>query len=142
MACRNKEKCEAAANSIKQSCEGKTNLGELVTIELDLASLTSVRNCANSLLKDEARIDLLINNAGVMMCPKSYTDDGYEMQFATNHLGHFLLTLMLLPKIVQSPAARIVNVSSMAHTSMTAQKVDIQYHCKLFLFISRRPHRL
>lgn len=117
MACRNIEKATEAANEIKQLCKDKNNLGEIVVTELDLSNLTSVRNCARYLMENEKNIDLLINNAGVMMCPKTFTVDGYELQFATNHLGHFLLTLLLLPKIIQSTPARIVNVSSRAHES-------------------------
>ena len=77
-----------------------------------------MRECAKNLNETEPKIHILINNAGVMMCPYKKTDDGYEMQFQTNHLGHFLLTLLLLPKIKNSaPGCRIINVSSMEHTS-------------------------
>lgn len=64
------------------------------------------------------KVNILVNNAGVMMCPYMETADGFEMQFGTNHLGHFLLTLMLIPKIKESTPARIVTVSSRAHLSM------------------------
>lgn len=115
MACRNKQKATEAANDIKLLCKSTSNVGELVVEELDLTSLNSVRQCAKTLLNKENRIDLLINNAGVMTCPESKTQDGFETQFGTNHLGHFLLTLLLLPKIVQSAPSRIVTVSSKAH---------------------------
>ncbi|XP_039288387.1 retinol dehydrogenase 13 isoform X6 [Nilaparvata lugens] len=115
MACRNLEKAEEAANDIRKTLEGVENVGELSIKHLDLSSLSSVRKCAEQLLKEETNIHLLINNAGVMMCPRQLTEDGYEMQFATNHLGHFLLTLILLPRILNSAPARIVNVSSIAH---------------------------
>lgn len=64
-----------------------------------------------------SQINILVNNAGVMMCPLSQTEDGFEMHFGTNHLGHFLLTMLLLPRIKKSTPARIVTVSSRAHTS-------------------------
>lgn len=83
--------------------------------QLDLSSLQSVRDCAERINKKVSKIDLLINNAGIMMCPESRTVDGIEMQFGTNHLGHFLFTNLLLDKIRQSPKARIINLSSIAH---------------------------
>ncbi|KAF5281075.1 hypothetical protein FQR65_LT14871 [Abscondita terminalis] len=116
MACRNVEKANEAAKDIKADCEGQDKLGEIVVTELDLCSLDSVRKCAARLLESEKRIDILINNAGVMMCPQSKTADGFETQFGTNHLGHFLFTLLLLPRIIASSPARIVNVSSRAHS--------------------------
>ncbi|XP_023310168.1 retinol dehydrogenase 11-like [Anoplophora glabripennis] len=115
LACRNLDKANQAVADINQACKELENLGTLLIAKLDLASLKSVRDCAARLLKNEKRIDLLINNAGVMMCPKSLTKDGFEMQIGTNHLGHFLFTMLLLPRICQSTPARIVNVSSLAH---------------------------
>ncbi|XP_039288385.1 retinol dehydrogenase 12 isoform X2 [Nilaparvata lugens] len=125
MACRNLEKAEEAANDIRKTLEGVENVGELSIKHLDLSSLSSVRKCAEQLLKEETNIHLLINNAGVMMCPRQLTEDGYEMQFATNHLGHFLLTLILLPRILNSAPARIVNVSSIAHKFGSLHSKDI-----------------
>lgn len=122
MACRNEQKALEAVQDIKNDCKTKENLGELVVVPLDLSNLNSVRNCAKQLLDKEKRIDLLINNAGIMMCPYSKTEDGFETQFATNHLGHFLLTLLLLPKIIESKPARIVTVSSRAHASRSSFK--------------------
>ncbi|XP_076261461.1 retinol dehydrogenase 11-like [Rhynchophorus ferrugineus] len=115
MACRNEDKAKVAADDIKTSCQTKENTGEILIERLDLGSLESIRNCAQKLLEREPKIDLLVNNAGVMMCPEGKTEDGFETQLGTNYLGHFLLTLLLLPKIRQSSAARIVNVSSVAH---------------------------
>ncbi|KAF2898674.1 hypothetical protein ILUMI_07508 [Ignelater luminosus] len=116
MACRSVEKAEEAAKDIQKACEGEENLGKIVIVHLDLSSLESVREFTKEILQKEDRVDLLVNNAGVMMCPESRTVDGYETQFATNHLGHFLLTLLLMPKIIKSTPARIVNVSSLGHT--------------------------
>lgn len=115
LACRNLERAKDAVDDIKKECEGQTNTGELIVTELDLASFKSVRKWSQEILERENKIHLLINNAGVMMCPRQITEDGNELQFQTNHLGHFLLTMLLLPKIIQSTPARIVNVSSKAH---------------------------
>ncbi|MEV0147448.1 MULTISPECIES: oxidoreductase [unclassified Nonomuraea] len=79
---------------------------------LDLADLASVRAFAEGV----DQVDLLINNAGVGMTPRSLTKDGFELQFGTNHLGHFVLTGLLLPKLLARPGARVVTVSSDAHT--------------------------
>ena len=80
----------------------------------DLASLQSVRQCADTILKQEEKIDYLINNAGVMWCPQEKTQDGFDMQLGTNHFGHFLLTELLMPLIRKSAASghhpRIGNV--------------------------------
>ncbi len=83
--------------------------------ELDLTSLDSIRAAANDLRSDHESIDLLINNAGVMFTPKSTTKDGFELQFGTNHLGHFALTNLLLDRVLAAPGSRIVTVSSQGH---------------------------
>lgn len=83
--------------------------------ELDLTSLDSIRAAAEQLRSAHDRIDLLINNAGVMYTPKETTKDGFEMQFGTNHLGHFALTGLLLDRLLPVPGSRIVTVSSMGH---------------------------
>ena len=82
---------------------------------LDLSSLASVRDAAGELRDTYTRIDLLINNAGVMYTPHRTTSDGYELQFGTNHLGHFALTGLLLDLLPPSPASRVVTVSSAGH---------------------------
>ena len=91
----------------------------LETIIVDLASLESVRACAEQANERFEKIDLLINNAGIMACPKMHTADGFEMQFGTNHLGHFVLTAGLMPLLrkggISGGGGRIVNVSSRGH---------------------------
>ena len=82
---------------------------------LDLASFASIRKFCSQVLAEEPRIDVLINNAGIMCCPYWKTEDGFEMQFGVNHLGHFLLTNLLLDRIKEGPAGRIVVVSARAH---------------------------
>jgi NAD(P)-dependent dehydrogenase (short-subunit alcohol dehydrogenase family) len=89
--------------------------GEVALQELDLTSLESVRAAAQQLRSDHDRIDLLINNAGVMYTPKSNTKDGFELQFGTNHLGHFAFTGLLLDRLLPVAASRVVTVSSIGH---------------------------
>lgn len=92
------------------------NPGSDVTLqELDLSSLDSVRAAAEALRGSYPRIDLLINNAGVMWTPKQVTADGFEMQFGTNHLGHFALTGLVLDRLLGVRGSRVVTVSSMGH---------------------------
>ena len=111
LACRSVERGETAAVEVRKR-SGNDNA---VFVQLDLASLDSVRKFAAKILEGEPRIDILINNAGVMAIPnRTLTQDGFEMQFGTNHLGHFLLTNLLLDRIKEAPSARIVNVSSKA----------------------------
>src|SRR5215472_4746198 len=83
--------------------------------ELDLTSLESIRAAADQLRSEHDRIDLLINNAGVMWTPKSTTKDGFELQFGTNHLGHFAFTGLLLDRLLPVAGSRVVTVSSMGH---------------------------
>jgi NAD(P)-dependent dehydrogenase (short-subunit alcohol dehydrogenase family) len=83
--------------------------------ELDLTSLESVRSAARQLRSDHERIDLLINNAGVMYPPKSTTKDGFELQFGTNHLGHFAFTGLLLDRLLPVAGSRVVTISSIGH---------------------------
>lgn len=111
LACRDLERANKAAEEIR----AKSGNGNVVVELLDLASFDSIRKFSAKINAQEERIDLLINNAGIMMCPKWTTKDGFEMQFGTNHLGHFLLTNLLLDKIKSSPQSRIVNVSSLAY---------------------------
>ena len=87
--------------------------GELELVELDLASLASVRACAQTLLDQDKRFDLVIANAGVMACPFGHTADGFETQFGTNHLGHFVLVNRIVPLLASG--ARVVNLSSAGH---------------------------
>lgn len=111
IACRNLTKGEKAASNIKEEFAGAM----VSVVELDLGSLDSTREFAKKFLKEYDRLDLLINNAGVMMPPFGKTMDGFELQFGTNHLGHFALTGLLLPVLIKTPGSRIVNVSSIAH---------------------------
>uniref|UniRef100_A0A6P7GKT7 Retinol dehydrogenase 13-like n=1 Tax=Diabrotica virgifera virgifera TaxID=50390 RepID=A0A6P7GKT7_DIAVI len=118
LACRNMVKANEAIEDIKIHCQQSPNVGELKAIHLDLSSLKSVRECAEAILKTEKQLDILINNACVIGVPYTKTEDGYELTFQTNHLGHFLFTLLLMPLLMKSTPARIVNVSSASHAML------------------------
>ncbi len=94
---------------------------------LDLAELKSVKDFAAGFLANHDRLDVLINNAGIMMCPFANTADGFEIQFGTNHLGHFALTGLLLPMLQQTENSRVVNVSSLAHHSGKLNLTDANW---------------
>jgi len=111
LAVRDTEKGKAAAARIAGAAPG----ANVMVQHLDLASLDSVRAAAGELRARHPRIDLLINNAGVMFTPQQATRDGFELQLATNHLGHFALTGLLLPQMLPVPGSRVVTVSSTAH---------------------------
>ncbi len=111
LAVRDLSKGQAAEQRMKSS-----GAGALSVRQLDLASLASVRNFADQWSHENpSGLDLLIYNAGVMAIPRQLTPDGFEMQFATNYLGHFALTALLMPALLAQPQARIVNVTSNAH---------------------------
>lgn len=92
--------------------------------QLDLSSLASVRAAAAEINAVSPRIDLLINNAGVMFTPEGVTADGVEFQFGTNHLGHFALTGLLLEKLLVAPGSRVVTISSLGHRMRTSANFD------------------
>jgi NAD(P)-dependent dehydrogenase (short-subunit alcohol dehydrogenase family) len=111
LAVRDIEKGKQAADRIA----GTTPGANVMVQPLDLASLDSIRAAAGELRSTHPRIDLLINNAGVMYPPKQTTRDGFELQFGTNHLGHFALTGLLLEQMLPVPGSRVVTVSSIGH---------------------------
>ena len=112
LACRDTAKGDAAANEIK----AKSPNSDVTVAALDLASLASARAFAERFNGEHDSLDLLVNNAGVMaVAPRRTTADGFELQFGTNHLGHFALTGLLLDKLQGREDARVVTVSSGAH---------------------------
>ena len=111
LAVRNLDKGKDAATRITADSPG----ADLTIQPLDLSSLDSVREAADELRASHDRIDLLINNAGVMYTPRSTTADGFELQFGTNHLGHFAFTGLLLDRMLAVPGSRVVTVSSVGH---------------------------
>ena len=98
--------------------------GDLEPGAVDLSDLASIRAFAQAYLADHDAIDVLINNAGVMACPLSRTADGFEMQFGTNHLGHFLLTALLSPALLAGDQPRVVTLSSAGHSRSDVDLVD------------------
>ncbi len=111
LACRNLDKGRAALDTCERAIAGAAPELE----ELDLASLTSVQAFAERLKEKHDGVDILVNNAGVMAAPRRRTADGFELQFGTNHLGHFALTGHLLPVMEGRDDARVVTLSSTAH---------------------------
>ena len=110
--CRNATKAEAAVEEIR----ARSGNDAVEWVSLDLASMASVRACAKELAERTPVIDVLINNAGLILSKREETEDGFEATFGTNHLGHFLLTTLLEPQITAAPAPRVINVSSVAHS--------------------------
>jgi NAD(P)-dependent dehydrogenase (short-subunit alcohol dehydrogenase family) len=111
--------------------------GEVEVMELDLASLGSVRSFVARFTARHARLDVLVNNAGVMNTPKGKTVDGFETQFGTNHLGHYLLTELLVPLLTTTPGARVVNLSSCYHDVAQGREGHIDFDDLNF---ERRPY--
>jgi len=101
--------------------------GSAEPLALDLASLASVRAAVDDVMARTQALDILINNAGVMAPPFSLTEDGFETQIGTNHLGHFALTAGLLPLLLASGQPRVVNVSSTAHRTGSIEPDDLHY---------------
>lgn len=123
LAIRNLEKGRDAEKNIK----GEVPEAQLDVMELDLASLKSVRSFAADFIARYDRLDVLLNNAGIMMVPYGLTEDGFELQFGTNHLGHFALTGLLMDRILGTQGARVVNVSSNAHYGGKVDFSNLQY---------------
>ncbi|KAJ8734965.1 hypothetical protein PYW08_014215 [Mythimna loreyi] len=127
MACRNIVTAKEAKDDIEQSMLGKKGTGELVVEELDLCSLESVRELCARVTSRERSLRGVVCNAGVMMCPQGRTRDSFETHLASNHLGHALLTLLLLPLLIQSGPSRVVFVSSRIHQFFKLDLNDINF---------------
>lgn len=110
MAARDLAKARTARDQVEMEVSGS----RVSVMELDLASLDSVRRFAAELAETRPPLDLLINNAGIMAPPRLETVDGFELQFGVNHLGHFALTALLMPSLLEAPAGRVVSVTSFA----------------------------
>jgi NAD(P)-dependent dehydrogenase (short-subunit alcohol dehydrogenase family) len=121
MTSRSEEKGKAAVLSIKE----ETPKANVILMSLDLASTKSIENFSSEMHKRKTKIDILINNAGIMAVPYALTEDGYESQIGVNHLGHFRLTSLLWD--ILSDKARIVNLSSMAHKQGTLNFKNFMY---------------
>jgi NAD(P)-dependent dehydrogenase (short-subunit alcohol dehydrogenase family) len=123
LACRNQAKGADACDRIRA---GQPD-ADLELASLDLADLASVRRFAADFAEAHGGLDLLINNAGVMAIPHQRTADGFDMQFGTNHLGHFALTGLVLPSLLARPGARVVTVSSIMHVVGRINFADLQH---------------
>jgi NAD(P)-dependent dehydrogenase (short-subunit alcohol dehydrogenase family) len=128
LACRDAEKGRRAIAAIRAETPG----ADVALVSLDLASLASIRAASDEVRATTSRLDVLMNNAGLMAVPFARTADGFEMQFGTNHLGHFALTARLLPLLEAAPGSRIVTVSSAMHRRGRLVLDD--------LFFERRPY--
>jgi len=122
LACRDAGKAAAAAARMTAAAPGAT----VSLVRLDLASLDSVRAAAAEILAGHERLDLLVNNAGLMWSAYGKTADGFELQFGTNHLGHFALTGLLLQAMLPVPGSRVVTVSSTTHRTGRIDFADLQ----------------
>ncbi|MGZ4182511.1 MAG: oxidoreductase [Solirubrobacteraceae bacterium] len=123
VAVRNTDKGDQAAADIRREVAS----ADLSVQRLDLADLASVREFAQQFAADHDRLDLLVNNAGIMAPPRRLTADGFESQIGTNHLGHFALTGVLLPTLLAAPAPRVVTLSSEAHWIGKIRFDDLQF---------------
>ncbi len=123
LACRTPAKAEAAADRIRRALPR----ARLDVRRLDLADLSSVRAFADGVLGEHERLDLLVNNAGLMALDESRTADGFEMQFGVNHLGHFALTAHLLPALTATPGSRVATMSSMGHRAGRMRFDDLMF---------------
>jgi NAD(P)-dependent dehydrogenase (short-subunit alcohol dehydrogenase family) len=122
IACRNVEKAKDVADRIRAEAER----GDVAIVRLDLATLASVSEAAEEIRSTCPRLDLLINNAGVMEPPHELTADGFELTFATNHLGHFALTGLVLDRLLATAGSRIVTMSSQGHVDGVMNFEDLQ----------------
>jgi len=123
LACRDASKAQSALAAIRAANPSAS----VEVMALDLASLASIRAFADAFSSQHSRLDLLCNNAGVMAIPQRRTADGFEMQLGTNHLGHFALTGLLLPRLLETPHSRVVSVSSSAHRPGKIHWDDLQF---------------
>jgi len=123
LACRDLVKARRAADRVRAESPGAA----VDVVRLDLASLASVEAAAAEIRAGYPRLDLLINNAGVMEPPYQRTADGFELTFATNHLGHFALTGLVLDRLLAAPGSRVVTMSSIAHLDGVIRFDDLQY---------------
>ena len=124
LAVRDLAKGESAARTLQAA----NPAAQIHVLVLNLGSLASVRQAADQFLARWTKLDLLINNAGIMATPQGYTPDGFEQQFGTNYLGHYLLTRLLLPALQKAAPARVVSLSSSGHRFSDIHFDDIQYH--------------
>lgn len=130
LACRNMQKAKVAKKNILEKCTH----ADAECLEIDLSKLKSVRSFAWNFSKDYQQLDLLINNAGIMMPPFSLTEDGFESQMGANYFGHFLLTNLLLGTLNKTPNSRVISLSSLAHRRGKINFDDLHFEKKYSAF--------
>lgn len=135
LACRSASRCEGA----RQKIASEVPNAQVSCMDLDLSSLAAVRVFADQFKQKYSKLDALINNAGVMFPPYEKTVDGFELQWGTNHLGHYLLTELLLDLLKATPSSRIVMVSSRAHQEGTMNKFE-DYNWETRVYDRLRPY--
>lgn len=128
MANRDSEKSDKAFEELSKEFPD----ADISHLSIDLSSLESVREFADKYMEKYDDLHLLINNAGIMACPQSQTQDGFETQFGVNHLGHFVLTSRLMPVILKSAPARVVNLSSGAHRTASVDIADPNFENRTY----------
>ncbi|HVH04904.1 MAG TPA: oxidoreductase, partial [Myxococcota bacterium] len=128
LGCRDSGRGKEAEQRVRTAAPG----GDFRFVPLDLGSLASVAEFSKRIESEETKLDLLCNNAGVMVPPYGKTADGFELQFGTNHLGHFALTGRLLPLLRKAAAPRVVTVSSTAHRMGVIDFDDLQWERKSY----------
>jgi NAD(P)-dependent dehydrogenase (short-subunit alcohol dehydrogenase family) len=128
LGCRNRQKADEAVEKIKATNPS----GSAELLDIDLSDLESVKKAADEFLAKHDKLDILINNAGLMATPPGKTTQGFETQFGVNHLGHFAFTSHLLPTILKSGHARIVNISSMGHRGGRMDFDDLNWEQKKY----------
>ncbi|MFL4909492.1 oxidoreductase [Streptomyces sp. MMS24-I2-30] len=126
IACRDAANAAAAVDQIR----ARRPAGTVRAGSLDLANLDSVQEFAREVLAGQERLDVLVNNAGVMWTPLARTKQDFELQFGTNHLGHFALTGLLLPLLLRTPNARVTTVTSLAQTQGRIDFADLNWHTR------------
>ncbi len=132
LGCRSAERAADAIDTIRADVPHAS----VAFLPLDLADLAAVQVAAEEFAKEHSSLDLLVNNAGVMALPRRETADGFEMQFGTNHLGHFALTGRLLPLLLAAPAPRVTTVSSNAHKFGRLRFEDLQGRHRYFRWVA------
>lgn len=137
IACRDAKRAEDALKEIQT----RSGSNDVHFLQLDLASMDSIREFSKNFHELESQLHILVNNAGVMACPKAATQDGFEMQLGTNHLGHFVLTHLLLDLLKASPPSRVVVVSSLFHIVGKIRKEDLfgeKFYFRWFAYASSK----
>lgn len=119
-----------AAGEVKESFVAATGNESIDVLFLELGSLAKIRASAADFLARYECLDILINNAGIMACPQGQTEDGFELQFGSNHIGHFYFTQKLMPALLKADSARVIALSSMAHRMSPVVFDDIQYQSR------------